>query len=163
MLDFQREETVDKKNLRLNPEGGAAFLLRLALGTLFFAAGMGKLFAPGGPSAMSSMLQQGFAETWLPRFVTTPCLLVLPFIEAPLGIILILGIGTQYFLMLTGLLLIALSFGTMVQMDARTTAANMGYVLMAALAFWLSGRDNPYSVDGLIRWRRSRGMRGNIR
>jgi len=143
----------------VSPEGAAAFLIRLGLGMLFLTAGLNKFMAPGGVASVSAAMREGFAGTWLPPLLTAPFLAVLPFIEVPLGVLLVAGLRTRMVLTFTGLLLVALSFGKMVEQEWPTVADNLTYVLMVSVALWLSARANPYSLDAVIRKFRQGGAR----
>ncbi len=136
----------------ISSEGAAAFILRLALGALFFMAGLGKFLAPGGALAVSQKLMDGFADTYLPASLTWAFLRTLPYVEISLGAILVIGLFTRECLIICGLLLLSLAFGMMVKGEHAVVAQNLNYVFMAAIALWLSGRDNRYSLDCLI-WR----------
>lgn len=139
----------------ISSEGAAAFILRLSLGTLFFMAGLGKFLAPGGAQAVSEKLMESFSDTYLPSGLTWVYLLVLPYIEIALGAVLVVGLFTRECLILCGLLLLSLAFGKMVQGEHAVVAQNVHYVFIAAIALWLSGRDNRYSLDYFV-WSRKK-------
>ena len=134
----------------LVPEGAASFLIRFSIGLLFFVAGLNKFLAPGGFMAVADLLQAGFDKTWLPHFLTVPFLHVLPFIEVTLGLTLMAGVLSVYALTAAGLLLIALSFGKMVEQDWITVSNNLVYVFFCAVGIWLVAKNNVYSLDYLI-------------
>lgn len=134
----------------LSPEGMGALLMRLSLGVLFLFAALGKFMAPGGIGGVAQKMQETFASTWLPSFLVVPYVHVLPFVELAVGILLLLGLCTRWAFLLSGLLLISLAFGMMVQQQHAVVANNLTYVLMAAAGIWLSARDNPVSVDRVI-------------
>lgn len=133
----------------MSPESVAGFLLRLALGVLFFFAAIGKFTGPG-PAGFARYILQDFEGTFLPQFLVLPYAYTLPYIELLLGVVLILGIFTRISLTLAGLLLISLAFGKMLQQDHVTVANNLNYVFMAAIALWFAWRDNAISVDRLL-------------
>lgn len=122
-------------------------LLRLGLGVLFAVAGLNKFI--GGYFAFAEGMTTNFAETWLPAFVVIPFAYVLPFLEVVVGALLVVGLFTRLTLVVTGLLLIVLAFGMMLQGQASVVSANLTYVLMAAVALGMLGEGNPYSLDAL--------------
>jgi thiosulfate dehydrogenase [quinone] large subunit len=133
----------------LTPESVAGFLLRFALGVLFFFAAVGKFTGPG-PRGFANWILQEFEGTYLPRILVLPYAYTLPYLELLLGVVLILGIFTRLSLTVAGLTLISLAFGKMVLQDHPTVANNLNYVLMAALALWFAWKDNAISVDRLL-------------
>jgi thiosulfate dehydrogenase [quinone] large subunit len=125
-------------------------LMRLSLGVLFFFAGVGKFMAPGGAGAVAQKMREDFAGTWLPAFLVAPYVHALPFMEIIVGVLLVLGLCTRRTFFVTGLLLVSLAFGMMLQKQHAVVGTNLTYVLMAAAGIWLSARDNPVSVDRLL-------------
>ncbi len=140
----------DSERSWISSEGAAALLLRWGLGVLFFIAGLGKFLAPGGPSAVAEKILEGFKNTYLPEFTTSTFLHVLPYMEITVGAALLIGIFSREALIACGLLLLALTFGKAVQMDAPVVASNLNYVFVTAVALWFSARDNRYSLDRLL-------------
>ena len=141
-----------------SPEGMGALLMRLCLGVLFFFAGFGKFMAPGGFTAMAQKIQEGFAGTWLPGILVAPYAHVLPFVEIAVGTALLLGLCTRWAFFLSGVLLVSLAFGMMVQQQHAVVANNFNYVLFAVAGIWLSARDNPLSVDQCLKRLRERAL-----
>ncbi len=135
------------KTCGFSAEGAAALLLRLSLGMLFFFAGLGKFLAPMGVAGVSEKMIEGFKDTILPLALVKPYLYVLPYIEVPLGIVLVLGIYTKEALTVCGFLLLSLALGMAIKQDHVTVANNLNFVFMTAIALWLASRDNPYSLD----------------
>jgi len=143
--------TSTNKPFELSAEGGAALLIRLSLGVLFFFAGLGKFLGEGGASAWSQGMSSGFSESYLPSFMVLPFAYVLPYVEVALGLVLVAGLFTQLTFLIAGLLLIALALGMVVQAQYGVAANNFNYVLMAAVGLWFSSNDNPYSADRIFR------------
>ncbi len=133
----------------LTPESVGGFLLRLALGVLLFVAAVNKFTGPG-PSGFAAWILDEFEATYIPRILVIPYAYTLPYIELLLGVALILGVFTKISLTVSGLLLISLAFGKMVQQDHATVANNLNYVLMAAVALWFAWKDNALSLDRLV-------------
>jgi thiosulfate dehydrogenase [quinone] large subunit len=127
-----------------------AVLMRLSLGVLFFFAAAGKFAAPGGLGGVAQKMQESFANTWLPGILLVPYVRVLPFVELAVGVLLLLGLCTRWAFFLSGLLLVSLAFGMMLQQQHAVVSSNLGYVLMATAGIWLSEKDNPVSLDRVI-------------
>ena len=144
----------DHEKRGLTAESVAGFLLRFALGVLFFFAALGKFIGPG-PGGFANWILQDFEGTYLPKILVLPYAYTLPYLELLLGVVLILGIFTRVSLTVAGLTLISLAFGKMVQQDHATVANNLNYVLIAAVALWFAWKDNAISVDRLL-WRKKR-------
>ncbi len=134
----------------LSPEGMGALLMRLSLGILFFVAGLGKFLAPGGVSGVAQKMQESFANTWLPACMVGPYVHVLPFVEITVGALLLLGLCTRWAFFGSGLLLVSLAFGMMVQQQHAVVGTNLTYVLMAVVGIYLSAKDNPVSLDRIL-------------
>jgi thiosulfate dehydrogenase [quinone] large subunit len=127
-----------------------ALLMRLSLGTLFLFAGLGKMMAPGGIGGVVQKIQEGFTNTWLPAFLVAPYAYALPFVEVAVGAALLLGLFTRWSFFFSGLLLVSLAFGMMLQQQHAVVSNNLTYVLMAAAGTWFSAKDNPLSVDRVV-------------
>ena len=138
--------------LAFDANAAASGLLRLALGMLFFMAGLNKFLGPG-PVGVSQWMVSEFSGTFMPGFLVAPYAYVLPFIETAVGLLLIFGLFTRATLAVCGLLLLSLAFGKSVLQDHATVSSILNYVFMTAVALWFASRDNRYSVDGLIRAR----------
>ena len=122
-------------------------LLRVTLGLVFLTTGTVKFMT--GVGAFAAGLQQEFAGK-LPAFIVTPFSYALPFAEVTIGALLVLGLFDVVALVLAGLLLMALTFGKVVENDSATVAHNLIYVLINFVL--LSFADyNGYSVDRLRR------------
>ena len=79
--------------------------------------------------------------------------LVLPFLEALIGISLILGLLTKWALLAGSLLMSILIFGTCLRSDWATVGVQMIYVIAYFLAF-LFLECNQYSLDRISRSRK---------
>lgn len=107
-------------------------LLRWALGVLFLAGGVAKLFRLEG--FVTGYLVPAFENTFLPVWMLTAYGYALPFVEALLGLALILGVCRTPTLLLTGLTLISLAFGQILLQNHATVVGIMLYILMTAIA-----------------------------
>lgn len=128
-----------------------ALLLRLALGVLYFTAGLGKFM--GGLAGARQGIEKMFAATWLPPWSVHLFALTLPYAEVTLGALLILGLLRALALPLGGLMMVALAFGMMVAGKNDVVGANMSYVFMFAAACFAS-RWDLVALDTLLFRRR---------
>jgi len=119
------EDEMDKKEWIMG-----SFLTRMALGLLFFFAGLNKFMGPGPEGFMNSILDQ-FSKTFLPPFSLKIYAYLLPFCEVGLGLFLIAGLYRKAVLFLTGLLLLSLGFGQILLGNHDTVASIFLYVFMA--------------------------------
>jgi thiosulfate dehydrogenase [quinone] large subunit len=76
--------------------------------------------------------------------------LVLPWVEAALGLLLLLGLATRYALIAASLTILALTFGSTLRQDWSSAGFQLIYaaIYAALLAF---RRENVYSLDGMRR------------
>lgn len=122
-------------------------LLRLTFGIVFLFAGIGKFI--GGLSSFVGTMNQHFSGK-LPAAMVMPFAYVLPFGEVTAGALIFLGLFTRLGLTISGLLLVGLTFGTVMLNDFPTVAHNAQYALVNFVLLWAS-EYNLYSVDGLVR------------
>ena len=123
-------------------------LLRINFGVIFLVFGIGKFLM--GIGNFSAFMEQQFTGK-LPLALVTPFSYVLPFAEVAIGTLLVLGLFNAYALLLSGLLLIALTFGTIMEGEAQTVAHNTQYGLINFVLLWFAPY-NQYSLDHL--WRK---------
>ena len=135
-----------------SPRALAVLLLRFALGSCFLYAGLSKFGLGGGDGYAKTvaMLSGMFDKTLLEGFPSSAFAHALPFLEAGLGALLLIGLRTRCALVLTGFTLLGLVFGLMVLRNpAMVPSQTLIYVLVlmdaAALALLESG--NPLSID----------------
>jgi thiosulfate dehydrogenase (quinone) large subunit len=121
-------------------------LLRVTLGVIFLFYGVGKFM--GGVSNFAGGMSQRFNGK-LPAVIVTPFAYVLPFGEVIAGLLIVLGLFTRVGLLISGILLIALTFGTVMLGDAPTVAHNLQYALVNFFLFWLLEL-NRYSLDEIF-------------
>lgn len=127
-------------------------LLRSTLGVVFLAAGVGKIMA--GVGAFASGTQQDFAGK-LPGALVLAFAYALPFLEVAAGLMLVAGLFNYFGAVLTGLLMIALTFGKLIEGDTATVAHNLSYSVIVFLLIWFSDY-NGYSLDRLMRGRKAK-------
>src|ERR671938_176811 len=124
-------------------------LLRVTLGVIFLFYGVGKFM--GGIGGFAAGMEQQFAGK-LPSALVLPFAYTLPFMEVTFGTLILLGLFNSIALVLSGLLLLALTFGTVMLGDAPTVAHNMQYALVKFVLLWFADY-NGYSIDRLRRSR----------
>ena len=122
-------------------------LLRITFGVVFLFSGIGK-FRAGLGNFAGGMLQQFSGK--LPGTLVQPFAYSLPFAETLLGVLIVLGLFTTVALSLSGLLLAALTFGTVMLGEFPTVAHNTQYGLVNFVLLW-SFAYNRYSLDKAIR------------
>lgn len=122
-------------------------LLRLTLGMVFLFAGIGKFM--GGLGNFVGGMNQHFSGK-LPAMMVMPFAYVLPFGEVTAGALIAFGLFTRFGLTISGLLLIGLTFGTVMLGDFPTVAHNVQYGLVNFILLWAS-EYNRYSVDRVVR------------
>ena len=124
----------------------AYLMLRFTLGLSILMHGLVRM---PHLSAFADGTVRLFAETPLPAIIVRPFALSLVFVEAIVGLLLVLGLWTRWALLLGALSMAALVFGTALRSDWNTLAIQMLYAsIYAAL---IAAREyNSYSVDALI-------------
>jgi thiosulfate dehydrogenase [quinone] large subunit len=106
--------------------------------------GVSRILAGVGNFA-SGMIKM-FQNTALPRAVVEPFGYALPWLEAAIGLLIIVGLRTREALVAGALLMLALTFGTTVRQDWDVAGIQLLYsVVYAALIAGL--RYNSLSVD----------------
>jgi len=124
------------------------------MGVIFLFYGVGKFIA--GLTNFVGGMNQHFAGK-LPAAMVMPFAYVLPFGEVTSGLLILLGLFTRVGLTISGLLLIGLTFGTVMLGDAPTVAHNLQYAMVNFVLLWLVDL-NRYSLDGLFNRRAAAGF-----
>jgi thiosulfate dehydrogenase [quinone] large subunit len=138
----------------MNHREAAYALLRITLGVIFLFYGVGKFM--GGIDNFVGGMNQHFAGK-LPTVMVTPFAYVLPFAEVTLGALILIGLFSRFALVLSGLLLVGLTFGTVMLGEAPTVAHNLQYALVNFILLWLVDL-NQYSLDSLLRRKTAPGF-----
>jgi thiosulfate dehydrogenase (quinone) large subunit len=122
-------------------------VLRFTLGLSIFMHGLTRL--PHLSTFADGMVKE-FANTVLPAMVVRPFAMGLVFVEAIVGLLVLLGLFTRAALILGSATMAALIFGTTLRSDWNTVAVQLLYCgIYAAL---IAGREyNAYSFDTLLR------------
>jgi len=121
-------------------------LLRVTMGVIFLFYGIGKFM--GGVGNFVGGMNQRFSGK-LPAAMVMPFAYAIPFCEVAAGALILFGLFTRLGLTLSGLLLIGLTFGTVMLGDAPTVAHNLQYALVNFALLWLVDL-NRYSVDSML-------------
>ncbi len=120
--------------------------MRITYGVIFLFYGIGKFMA--GLSNFVGGMNQQFSGK-LPAFMVMPFAYVLPFGELISGALILLGLFSRVGLILSGLLLIGLTFGLVMLGQADKVAHNLIYVLANFVLLWFSDL-NRLSLDRLF-------------
>jgi thiosulfate dehydrogenase (quinone) large subunit len=128
-------------------------IFRLTLGVDIFLHGATRIAT--GVGAFASKTGAMFSGTPLPVPFTSAFLIVLPFVEAAVGLALILGFLTRVALVVGALLMAVLVFGTALRSDWNTVGLQMIYVIAYYLLLSRVS-DDVYSLDYLFNARRHR-------
>jgi thiosulfate dehydrogenase (quinone) large subunit len=134
-----------------DPRAGAVALGRWCLGIIFLFYGLGKFM--GGVNVFAEGMVKQFEKTMLPPGLVTAFSYALPVLEVSLGVLLILGLARDVVLFVTGLLLIALTFGQVMLQQPQVVFFNTAYTMIAAVLLFASKYDRWVLLPGCCRWR----------
>jgi len=140
----------------MNHRDVAYSLLRVTFGVIFLFYGIGKFMA-GIANFVGGMNQQFSGK--LPAAMVMPFAYAIPFCEVIAGVLILFGLFTRVGLTISGLLLIGLTFGTVILGQAPTVAHNLQYALVNFVLLWFVDM-NRYSLDSLFRRRTPAGFTG---
>jgi thiosulfate dehydrogenase [quinone] large subunit len=125
----------------------AFLLLRLTLGLNICMHGVSRIAA--GPATFANSLIPMFQKTPLPVWSVRAFGLALPWAEAILGFLLLLGLYTRLALVIGSLLILVLTFGTALRQDWSTAGVQLIYAAVYAALLTLDCW-NDYSLDRLL-------------
>lgn len=125
----------------------AFLLLRLTLGLNICMHGVSRIAA--GSARFASSLVPMFQSTPLPAWSVHVFGLILPWAEAILGFLLLIGLWTLPALVCGSLLILVLTLGTTLRQDWSTAGVQLIYAAVYAALLAL-GRWNDYSLDWLL-------------
>jgi thiosulfate dehydrogenase (quinone) large subunit len=127
----------------------AYVVFRLTLGINILVHGAGRIFGPGA-DAFATTTAVEFSNTPLSAGMVHAFLFVLPFAELVLGALTVLGLFTRWALLLGGLMITVLVFGTAMRSDWNTVGVQMIYSI--TYYFLLVHRSsNRFSLDALLK------------
>jgi thiosulfate dehydrogenase (quinone) large subunit len=138
----------------MNHRNIAYSLLRVTYGVIFLFYGVGKFMAGVG-NFVGGMNQQFSGK--LPAAMVMPFAYALPFCEVIAGALILFGLFTRVGLIISGLLLAGLTFGTVMLGQAPTVAHNLQYALVNFVLLWFVDM-NRYSLDSLFQRRTPAGF-----
>jgi len=123
-------------------------IFRLTFGVNICFRGVARISVLGLDTFAGGMMKQ-FSATWFPPFFIDTFAHTLPWIETALGLMLIFGLGTRLALIVGGLMMAALTFGTMFLQDFNLAWLQLTY----AIAFFLllaTRSWNALSLDAML-------------
>jgi thiosulfate dehydrogenase (quinone) large subunit len=120
----------------------------LTLGINILVHGAGRIFGPGA-GAFAATTGAEFTKTPLPAGLVHAFLIVLPFAELALGVLTTLGLFTRWALVVGGLMIAALVFGTAMRSDWNTVGVQMIYAITYYLLL-MNRSENRFSLDALF-------------
>jgi thiosulfate dehydrogenase (quinone) large subunit len=119
-------------------------IFRLTFGVNICFRGIARIFVLGLDNFSAGMMKQ-FSATWFPAFFINTFAHTLPWIETTLGIMLILGLKTRLALIVGGVMMTCLTFGTMFLQDFNLAWLQLTY----AIAFFLLLATRAWNVISL--------------
>jgi thiosulfate dehydrogenase (quinone) large subunit len=123
-------------------------LLRVIIGVNLAVHGISRLLA--GPHAFATSLVGIFHTTPLPVWSVLSFGLALPWVEAALGLLILLGLATRFALIAASLTILALTFGSTLHQDWQSAGLQLIYAAIYA-ALLTFRQENAYSLDGIRR------------
>ena len=130
-------------------------IFRLTFGVNICFRGVARIFVLGLDTFGAGMMKQ-FSATAFPPFFISTFAHTLPWIETALGILIMLGLKTRLALILGGLMMTSLTFGTMFLQDFTLAWLQLTY----AIAFFLLLATRSWNVISLdAMWHAPKGER----
>ena len=125
-------------------------ILRLTMGIDMLLHGFTRLFLGKGVTGFAAGIVHDFTASPLPEPLVRLFGLTLPFVEALLGILLVLGWRTRWANVAGGLLMTALVFGTALRSEWNTLGLQLTYSLLYAILLAFRARYDYFSLDGWL-------------
>lgn len=119
-------------------------LLRIVVGLNLLMHGISRMLA--GPGAFAAHMVGQFAHAPLPVWSVWSFGMVLPAIEALLGLLLMIGLRTRAALVAASLLIMVLTFGSGLLQEWAIVGTQLTYALVYSVLLFLL-RYNGWSVD----------------
>lgn len=116
-----------------------SLVLRLAAFSLFIANAIGKFL--GGPAGLLAYFDHLFHSSWLPTVVVAATAYSAPYLEAVIGIWLLLGMRLRVAWLVAALYMVVLAFGMVVAQQYDTAAHNYLYVALFCAGLHFSSSD----------------------
>lgn len=132
---------------KLSNEQLAFFLARVILGLNFFMHGLVRI---PKLQEFASSTTEDFESTYLPEFLVSGFTYALSFIEFSIGLLLIIGLKTRFFLAIAAVLIMLLLFGSGIKEDWSAAGTQMVYALF--IYFLIKNlKDNALAIDSKSR------------
>lgn len=128
-------------------------LLRIVVGLNLLMHGVSRMLA--GAGAFAAYMVEQFAHAPLPVWSVWSFGMVLPAIEALLGLLLLIGLRTRAALVAATLLIMVLTFGTGLLQNWSAAGLQLSYALVYSVLLFLV-RYNGWSVDAWMNQQNSR-------
>lgn len=138
---------MDELGIRARDFTVAYLLLRVIIGVNICMHGVSRLLA--GLSGFADSLVHEFQKTVLPLWSVHVFGLVLPWAEAILGLLILVGLRTRATLIAAFLLLILLTFGSALLQDWAAAGTQLIYAGIYAVLLTFEDQ-NLYSLDALL-------------
>ena len=122
-------------------------LLRIVVGLNLMMHGVSRMLA--GPGAFAAHMVGQFAHAPLPVWSVWGFGMMLPALEALLGLLLLLGLRTRAALVAASLLIMVLTFGSALLQDWAIVGSQLIYALVYSVLLFLL-RYNGWSVDACM-------------
>lgn len=135
--------------------GWALFFARWVLGLTFFMAGLWKCFELGAVAHARGFFVEGFADSWIPAWLLWVLGWTIPWLELVAGGMLCLGLGKRWASIALGAVLVAVTYGHLLQEPLYSLQAHI-FIRLALLLFVLAGPEERdlLSVDAWLAGRR---------
>lgn len=128
-------------------------ILRLAFGINIFGHGFIRIV--NGTSVFAVWMLKEMQGTMMPESIVRPFGYVVPWAETLFGLLLILGLFTRTSLILGGLFIAALTFGTTLRQDWGVAGLQVTYSLVYFVLLFLREKNNQWSLDAWLERRHS--------
>ena len=122
-------------------------ILRMTLGMNMFMHGGVRIM--GGVGGFAAGMVKNFAETPLPDWFVRTFGLTLPFVELTIGVLLLAGVATRLALVVGGLLMTVLVFGTSLRSDWNAVGLQMTYAIVFYILLARRG-DDAFTAGSLF-------------
>lgn len=134
--------------MRWNDKSLAYGLLRIAFGINFAGHGLIRIY--NGVGAFASSTAEHLAKTPLPHNITVGFAYAIPFLEAILGLTLVLGVFTRVSLVCGSIFMMLLTIGVTANQEWNVAGQQLLYSLIFFLLLYLI-EHNGLAIDNYLR------------